>query len=151
LNSSRHGVCRACPLGIYRTTSGPWAGLRSHRLFPTPCLHAIYWELASRSRLEAAHLAGCDSVWSRIRLGIESDLAEVVPIHPEHHRAPRHSFVAGIHLTDLQTERQLAAHIENLNLLGCFVETVTPFPRGTTVRLQISRAGVNFISHRTGR
>jgi PilZ domain len=54
--------------------------------------------------------------------------------------------MAGIHLTDLQSEKQLAAHIENLNLLGCFVETVTPFPKGTKVRLQISHGGVNFIA-----
>ena len=59
---------------------------------------------------------------------------------------PRHSFVAGIQLADLQSEKQLAAHIENLNLLGCFVETVTPFPEGTKVRLKISHAGVNFIA-----
>ncbi len=54
--------------------------------------------------------------------------------------------MAGIQLADLQTEKQLAAHIENLNLLGCFVETVTPFPEGTKVRLKISHAGVNFIA-----
>ena len=58
----------------------------------------------------------------------------------EHHRAPRHAFVAGIQLSDLQSEKQLAAHIENLNLLGCFVETVTPFPEGTKVKLKISHA-----------
>jgi len=71
---------------------------------------------------------------------------KVPPIESKRHRAPRHSFVAGIHLTDLQSEKQLAAHIENLNLLGCFVETVTPFPKGTKVRLQISHGGVNFIA-----
>jgi PilZ domain len=54
--------------------------------------------------------------------------------------------VAGIHLTDLQSEKHLAAHIENLNLLGCFVETVAPFPKGIKVRLQISHAGVKFIA-----
>jgi hypothetical protein len=54
--------------------------------------------------------------------------------------------MAGIHLTDLQSEKHLAAHIENLNLLGCFVETVTPFPKGTKVKLQISHGGVNFIA-----
>jgi PilZ domain-containing protein len=62
----------------------------------------------------------------------------------ERHRAPRHSFVAGVDLTDLQSEKHLAAHIKNLNLLGCFVETLTPFPKGTKVRLKISHAGVNF-------
>jgi len=54
--------------------------------------------------------------------------------------------MAGIHLTDLESEKHLAAHIENLNLLGCFVETVTPFPKGAKVRLQISHGGVNFIA-----
>ncbi len=54
--------------------------------------------------------------------------------------------MAGIHLTELQSEKHLAAHIENLNLLGCFVETVAPFPKGTKVRLEISHAGVNFIA-----
>jgi hypothetical protein len=54
--------------------------------------------------------------------------------------------VAGIQLTDLQSEKRLAAHIENLNLLGCFVETVTPFPEGTKVRVNISHAGVNFVA-----
>ena len=52
--------------------------------------------------------------------------------------------MAGIDLTDLESERHLAAHIKDLNLLGCFVETVTPFPEGTKVRLNISHAGMNF-------
>jgi PilZ domain len=65
-------------------------------------------------------------------------------IHSERHRAPRLSFVAGIDLTDLESEEHLAAHVKNLNLLGCFVETVTPFPEGTEVRLKISHARVTF-------
>ena len=52
--------------------------------------------------------------------------------------------MAGIDLTDLESENHLAAHITDLNLLGCFVETVTPFPEGTKVRLNISHAGMNF-------
>jgi hypothetical protein len=52
--------------------------------------------------------------------------------------------VAGIDLTDIESEKHLAAHIKNLNLLGCYVETVTPFPEGTKVRLHISHAGKNF-------
>jgi hypothetical protein len=87
-----------------------------------------------------------DSVWSGIPHGIESDMLRSPSIHPERHRAPRHSFTAGIHLTDLRSEKHLAAHIENLNLRGCFVETVAPFPKDTKVRLQISHAGVNFIA-----
>jgi PilZ domain len=52
--------------------------------------------------------------------------------------------VAGIDITDLQSEKHLAAHIKDLNLLGCYVETVTPFSEGTKVRLNISHAGKNF-------
>ena len=52
--------------------------------------------------------------------------------------------MAGIDLTDLESEKHLAAHIKDLNLLGCYVETVTPFPEGTKVRLNISHAGMNF-------
>ena len=54
--------------------------------------------------------------------------------------------MASVQLADLQSEKQLAAHIANLSLLGCFVETVTPFPEGTNVRLKISHASVNFIA-----
>ncbi len=57
--------------------------------------------------------------------------------------APRHLFLAPIQLTDLQSEKQLAAHTKDLNLFGCFVETLSPFPQGTKVRLRISRAGAH--------
>jgi hypothetical protein len=44
------------------------------------------------------------------------------------------------------TEKQLGAHTEDLSVFGCFVETAAPFPVGTTVRLRISHAGVNFMA-----
>ena len=53
-------------------------------------------------------------------------------------------FVASIELTELLSEKHIEAHTRNLNLIGCFVETVTPFPEGTKVRLNISHAGMNF-------
>jgi hypothetical protein len=68
----------------------------------------------------------------------------LLPIYSERHRAPRHSFVVGIDVTDLQSEKHLAAHIKDLNLLGCYVESMTPFPEGTKIRLNISHAGMNF-------
>ena len=82
----------------------------------------------------------------RLSVAIESNTGRSPSDSMRTHRAPRHSFVAGIHLTDLQSEQHLAAHIENLNLLGCFVETVTPFPKGTKVKMQIPHAGANFIA-----
>ena len=60
--------------------------------------------------------------------------------------APRHLFVAPVQLTDVQSEKQIAAHTKNLNLFGCFVETISPFPQGTKVRLRISRTGAHVIA-----
>lgn len=47
------------------------------------------------------------------------------------------------------TEKQLAAHTEDLSVFGCFVETAAPFSAGTRVRLRISHAGVNLVAQGT--
>jgi len=57
------------------------------------------------------------------------------------HRAPRHSFAAAVEVTDLQSEAHLAAHIRDISLFGCFVETAEPFPPGTKLRFRIMRGG----------
>lgn len=67
-------------------------------------------------------------------------------MHFDRHRAPRHSFVALIDLTDMQSEKHLAALTRDLSLFGCHVKTVTPFPVGTKVRLRISHAAANFMA-----
>ena len=54
--------------------------------------------------------------------------------------------MAGIDLIDLQSEKHVAAHTKNLNLLGRFVETMIPFPEGTKVRVTITHAGMNCIA-----
>ena len=80
-------------------------------------------------------------------MGIECDPDEVAHLIPSgQHRAQRFPFVAGIQVTDIATEKQLAAHTEDLSVFGCFVETAAPFPAGTKVRLRISHAGVNFMA-----
>lgn len=47
-------------------------------------------------------------------------------------------------MTAIETEDHIAAHTEDLSLLGCFVETVTPFVEGTKVALRISHDGTIF-------
>jgi ABC-type Na+ transport system ATPase subunit NatA len=64
-------------------------------------------------------------------------------MYSERFRAPRHLFVALIDLSDIQSEKHLAALTKDLNLLGCFVETASPFPEGAKVRLRIWHAGAN--------
>ena len=93
-----------------------------------------------------AHLANnlqrpaVDSVWPLIRVGLESNTPR---------SSPRFPFVAGILITDLVTEKQLAAHIEDLSLFGCFVETLDPLPVGAKISLRISYCGASVIAQGT--
>jgi len=54
--------------------------------------------------------------------------------------------VASIDLINLESEQHLVARTENLNLLGCFGETATPFPEGTKIRLTISHADGRYVA-----
>jgi hypothetical protein len=52
------------------------------------------------------------------------------------HRSRRFPFVAGAQITALDSDAQVAAHIEDLSLFGCFVETMTPFVARTKVSIR---------------
>jgi PilZ domain-containing protein len=54
--------------------------------------------------------------------------------------------MARIDLTDLHNEKQISGHTKDLNLFGCFVETTTPFSKGTKVRFQISLGDTQFVA-----
>lgn len=60
------------------------------------------------------------------------------------HRQQRFPFVAGIQIFALDTQANVAAHTEDLNISGCFVETTNPLIGGTKVELRISHDGVVF-------
>src|SRR5271157_4794213 len=62
----------------------------------------------------------------------------------ERHRETRRGFVALIDLTDIHSEKHLAALTKDLSPFGCSVETVNPFSTGTKVRLRIWHTGANF-------
>jgi PilZ domain len=62
------------------------------------------------------------------------------------HRSRRFPFVAGVQVTALDNDAQVAAHIEDLSLFGCFVETVTPFVAQTKVSIRISHNGTVFVA-----
>jgi hypothetical protein len=65
-----------------------------------------------------------------------------IPLTP--HRQQRFPFVAGIQIIALETQAHVAAHTEDLNISGCFVETTNPFIGGTKVGLRISHDGMAF-------
>jgi hypothetical protein len=83
-------------------------------------------------------------VLMKMSLGVEPDNRGRPMYHSERIRAPRHSFVVLVDLTDIQSERQLAALTNDISLTGCSVKTGTPFPKGATVKLRIWHAGMNF-------
>jgi len=55
--------------------------------------------------------------------------------------------VAGIQITEVATEKAIAARTEDLSSFGCYVETASPFAEGSKVRLRISRGGLNLVAH----
>ena len=61
----------------------------------------------------------------------------------EHPRARRYSFVAGIELTDVQSETQIWERTRDLSLFGCHVDTPKLFSTGTRVRIRIAHRGAN--------
>jgi hypothetical protein len=63
-----------------------------------------------------------------------------------HHRATRHSFVTDIAITNVNSEKKILARTADLSLFGCFVTTKTPFPRGTTVSIRISRGAAHIVA-----
>jgi len=46
----------------------------------------------------------------------------------------------------MQSEKHISGHTKDLSLSGCFVETVTPFPDGTKVRLRMSRGETHLVA-----
>lgn len=64
----------------------------------------------------------------------------------EQHRAMRRPFAARAEIVDVESERQVMALTGDLSVFGCFVETPTPFPRGTKVRIRINHRGSTFVA-----
>jgi hypothetical protein len=62
------------------------------------------------------------------------------------HRATRHPFAARAEVVDVESEKQVMAHTGDLSAFGCFIETASPFPRGTKVRIRINHHGATFVA-----
>ncbi|PYU41381.1 MAG: hypothetical protein DMG54_20045 [Acidobacteria bacterium] len=57
----------------------------------------------------------------------------------ERRDAHRHAFVAPAVVVDAQTGARISARTSDLSLGGCYIDTLNPFPLGTTLRLRIHR------------
>jgi len=57
----------------------------------------------------------------------------------EQRNEPRYPFVAQVVVVDERSGARISARISDLSLGGCYVDTLNPFPLGTTVRLRIHK------------
>jgi len=57
----------------------------------------------------------------------------------ERRDARRHAFVAPAVVVDAQTGTRISARTSDLSLRGCYVDTLNPFPVGTTLQLRIHK------------
>ena len=62
----------------------------------------------------------------------------------ERRRAPRYSFVASAEVQEANSGSRLPSRISDLSSSGCYVDTINPFPGGTSVRVKIFTATQNF-------
>jgi hypothetical protein len=54
---------------------------------------------------------------------------------------PRFRFIVDIELTDLQSGMQIKARTKDLSLFGCSIDTLKPFPEGTSVGIGLFHGG----------
>jgi len=57
----------------------------------------------------------------------------------EQRNEPRHPFVAQVVVVDERGGARISARISDLSLGGCYIDTLNPFPLGTTLRLRIHK------------
>lgn len=62
----------------------------------------------------------------------------------ERRGATRYHFGAIAEVSDLDQRGELVSVTRDLSLSGCYVQTTTPFPQGTRVRVRITHSGALF-------
>ena len=67
----------------------------------------------------------------------------------ERRRTVRYPFDATAEVSDENTKGTLAVRISEISLNGCYVETVSPFPAGTSLFLKVFSEGSFFEAHAT--
>ena len=78
-----------------------------------------------------------------VQLETPSHLAKSEPVQregqqmPERRRARRKQFIAEAEVIDVRSATRMRGRVSDLSLRGCYVDTLNPFPVGSTARLQI--------------
>ncbi len=67
-------------------------------------------------------------------------------VQSERPRARRYPFVTNIEITDVESETQTNEQTCDLSLFGCGVNTQSPRPKGTRVRIRIVHTGATCVA-----
>jgi PilZ domain len=68
----------------------------------------------------------------------------ILSVQSERPRARRYPFVAGIEMTDVESETQTSEQTYDVSLFGCSVKTQNPMPPHTRISIRIVHAGASF-------
>ena len=63
---------------------------------------------------------------------------------PERRRSPRLPLTVTAHVFEVHSNARIPGRTTDLGLGGCYVDTITPFPDGTVVKLQLTWANKTF-------
>jgi len=76
---------------------------------------------------------GSEEIHARLVVARESDRE----MEQERRRMPRVPFVASAELLEVDTGTRMNAQVSELSLHGCYVDTLNPLPKGTSVYVKI--------------
>lgn len=62
----------------------------------------------------------------------------------ERRRAARFPFIAAAELVDENSGSRMSTRISDLSVVGCYVDTINPFPDGTPVQVKIFANALSF-------
>ncbi len=62
----------------------------------------------------------------------------------ERRKTPRYPFTAGVEAVEPKTGTRIVGRTSDLGRGGCYVDTISPFPVGTHVRLRLTQGGKTF-------
>jgi hypothetical protein len=68
----------------------------------------------------------------------------IAPAFVERRRNPRYQFTASVELVDLQSRTRVQARTSDLSRGGCYVDTTSPLPPNSTVKMRLTKEKRSF-------
>jgi hypothetical protein len=76
-------------------------------------------------------------------------ITQVASHRAERRRVPRIAFKAISVVTETDSSQMVVAQTTELSRLGCFVQTIKPYPKGTSVHIEVAETGTTFVASGT--